>query len=252
MSRTSDRDKPLADPSISSSMSCARLSVKPLTIHAQAEAEVLMAVAYYEGRRKGLGSAFRQEFEKALIRIQSTPEAWLVVDDQGTWKHRFRRFPYTIYYAFRPRERTFLFPLVVSVRLFAERVFAEYPNDREAVIVNCLLTVAWNKIMTQKRKAQACMGWWDRELAKVDRGIVLSRVNHSKAGIAFFRALANNAASSGEASSAKDCGGWTAHGSRSRVDRRSRPRLKVWSRERNPPTTAALPRRTRQSAAWLV
>ena len=39
-----------------------------------------------------------------------------------------------------------------------------------------------------------------------------------KGGIAFFGALANNAASSGEASSAKDCGGWTAHGSRSRVD----------------------------------
>ena len=41
---------------------------------------------------------------------------------------------------------------------------------------------------------------------------------HIKAGIAFFWALANNAASSGEASSAKECGGWTAHGSRSRVD----------------------------------
>jgi hypothetical protein len=32
-----------------------------------------------------------------------------------------------------------------------------------------------------------------------------------KSGIAFFRGLANNAASSGKASSAKECGGWTAH-----------------------------------------
>jgi hypothetical protein len=47
--------------------------VKPLTIHAQAEAEVLMAIAYYEGQRKGLGRAFRQEFEKAIVRVQRTP-----------------------------------------------------------------------------------------------------------------------------------------------------------------------------------
>ena len=40
----------------------------------------------------------------------------------------------------------------------------------------------------------------------------------TQSGIAFFRALAKNAASSGKASSAKDCGGWTAYGSRSRVD----------------------------------
>ena len=48
--------------------------------------------------------------------------------------------------------------------------------------------------------------------------VSLSSVNRAKAGIAFFGALANNAASSGEASSAKECGGWTAHGSWSRVD----------------------------------
>lgn len=67
-------------------------------IHAQAEAEVLIAIAYYEGQRKGLGGAFRKEFEKALVRVQRTPQAWVLVDDQGTRKHLFRRFPYTIYF----------------------------------------------------------------------------------------------------------------------------------------------------------
>ena len=46
-----------------------------------------------------------------------------------------------------------------------------------------------------------------------------------KSGIAFFRALANNAASSGEASSAKECGGWKAHGSRAAHDRAAAERI---------------------------
>jgi hypothetical protein len=44
------------------------------------------------------------------------------------------------------------------------------------------------------------------------------RVGNASGDLAFFPALANNAASSGEASRAKDRGGWTAQGSRSRVD----------------------------------
>jgi toxin ParE1/3/4 len=72
--------------------------VKRFSIHAQAEAEVRMAVAYYEGQRRGLGRAFRQEFEKAIARIQRSPQAWSLVDDQGTRKHLLKRFPYTLYY----------------------------------------------------------------------------------------------------------------------------------------------------------
>jgi hypothetical protein len=71
--------------------------VKPLTIHAQAEAEVRIAIAYYDGQRKGLGSAFCQELEKAFDRIQRMPQAWAVIDSQGTRKHRLGCFPYTIY-----------------------------------------------------------------------------------------------------------------------------------------------------------
>jgi hypothetical protein len=55
-------------------------------------------------------------------------------------------------------------------------------------------------------------------VVRVPRDTVRAWALYTKAGIAFCRALADNAASSGEASSAKDCGGWTTHGSRSRVD----------------------------------
>ena len=52
--------------------------MKPLTIHAQAEAEVLMAVAYYEGQRKGLGRAFRQESRKPSSAFKARPRrGWL-------------------------------------------------------------------------------------------------------------------------------------------------------------------------------
>jgi toxin ParE1/3/4 len=72
--------------------------VKPLVIHAEAEAEVQAAVIYYEARREGLGREFLQEFESAAERIRRAPQAFGLVDDQGTRKHRFHRFPYTLYY----------------------------------------------------------------------------------------------------------------------------------------------------------
>jgi toxin ParE1/3/4 len=67
-------------------------------IHAEAEAEVRAAIAYYQGQREGLGREFRREFEATLERLRRTPEAFVSIDDRGTRKHRFRRFPYTIYY----------------------------------------------------------------------------------------------------------------------------------------------------------
>jgi toxin ParE1/3/4 len=72
--------------------------VKPLVIHTETEAEVRAAVAYYEGQREGLGRDFLQEFESAVARIRRVPQVFGLVDDQGTRKHRFHRFPYTIYY----------------------------------------------------------------------------------------------------------------------------------------------------------
>jgi toxin ParE1/3/4 len=72
--------------------------VKPLTIHAEAEAEVEEAITYYEDRRPSLGGEFRVDLEATLNRIRQWPGAPPPIDDQGTRKQRFRRFPYTIYY----------------------------------------------------------------------------------------------------------------------------------------------------------
>ncbi len=72
--------------------------MKPLTIHAGAEAEADEAIAFYEKRRDGLGREFRQDLEDTFRRVRQMPGAFAVVDDRGTRKLRFRRFPYTIYY----------------------------------------------------------------------------------------------------------------------------------------------------------
>ena len=76
--------------------------------------------------------------------------------------------------------------------------------------------ISLGSLVLEQRFGRSCgyggLGW------RGDRSVDLPCGRDPKAGIAFFWALANNAASSGEASSAKDCGGWTAHGSRSRVD----------------------------------
>jgi toxin ParE1/3/4 len=72
--------------------------LKPFLIHAEAEAELLTAVAHYETQLENLGGDFRGEFEAVLERIQSSPQTFKAIDDQGTRKVRLRRFPYTIYY----------------------------------------------------------------------------------------------------------------------------------------------------------
>lgn len=72
--------------------------MKPAWIHAEAEAEIKVAIAFYEDRRKGLGREFRQELESTINRIRRMPDLHATVDDRGTRKYRLRRFPYTIYY----------------------------------------------------------------------------------------------------------------------------------------------------------
>jgi toxin ParE1/3/4 len=72
--------------------------LKPFLIHAEAEAEILTAVAHYETQLENLGGDFRRELEAVLERIQSSPQTFKAIDDQGTRKVRLRRFPYAIYY----------------------------------------------------------------------------------------------------------------------------------------------------------
>jgi toxin ParE1/3/4 len=73
--------------------------VKPVIFHAEAEAEVRAAAAYYEGRRAGLGDEFLAEIEAMVQRIRQNPKAFTVYDAEGTRKCIVRRFPYTIFYA---------------------------------------------------------------------------------------------------------------------------------------------------------
>lgn len=40
--------------------------MKPAVLHADAEDELQEALAYYEGKRAGLGGEFRREFEAAV------------------------------------------------------------------------------------------------------------------------------------------------------------------------------------------
>ncbi len=70
----------------------------PFTIHRLAEEEVRKAAEYYENLREGLGREFRIAFEETLDRLRRNPGMPPPLDEQGTRKLRFRRFPYTIYY----------------------------------------------------------------------------------------------------------------------------------------------------------
>lgn len=72
--------------------------MKPLVFNPLAEAEVDEALAYYESQRPGLGAEFREDLQETLSRIRQSPGATTTIDDQGTRKVRFRRFPYTAYY----------------------------------------------------------------------------------------------------------------------------------------------------------
>ena len=73
--------------------------MKPLTIHAEAQAEVQTAIAYYDSQREGLGLEFLLELERVFQKIQDMPRSAASLDKRGTRKRLLRRFPYTVYYA---------------------------------------------------------------------------------------------------------------------------------------------------------
>ena len=72
--------------------------MKPVTLHADAEAELREALDYYEGQRAGLGGEFRQGFEAALQRVRDNPRAYATEDDAGVRYCPLRRFPFTLVY----------------------------------------------------------------------------------------------------------------------------------------------------------
>jgi toxin ParE1/3/4 len=72
--------------------------VRPFAIHADAEAELREALAYYEQQRTGLGREFRAEFEAALNRVRQNPLAYAAEDESGVRFCPFHRFSYTLVY----------------------------------------------------------------------------------------------------------------------------------------------------------
>jgi toxin ParE1/3/4 len=69
----------------------------PLVFRREAEAEVLDAYFYYQQARSGLGKAFVEAVESAVVRIERTPLLHpRVLDDMR--RSLLRRFPYAVYY----------------------------------------------------------------------------------------------------------------------------------------------------------
>jgi plasmid stabilization system protein ParE len=74
-----------------------------LTYHPDAEAELVEAARFYEGRVPGLGARFLREFDAAIASIQEAPERWRTVEEDIR-RYLMHRFPYGIYYRVRGDE----------------------------------------------------------------------------------------------------------------------------------------------------
>ena len=72
--------------------------MKPFTIHAEAEAELREALAWYERQSAGLGGQFRAAFEAGLDRVRDNPQMYADEDRTGVRMCPLGRFPYLIVY----------------------------------------------------------------------------------------------------------------------------------------------------------
>jgi plasmid stabilization system protein ParE len=68
-----------------------------VTYHPGAEADLIDAARFYDGRVPGLGDRFLAEFDAAVATIGKAPERWRVVE-RDLRRYTMRRFPYAIYY----------------------------------------------------------------------------------------------------------------------------------------------------------
>lgn len=65
--------------------------------HPEAEAELVEAVQFYEGRVAKLGAEFLIGAERAIQTIQDAPERWQIVE-ADVRRYLMPRFPSSIYY----------------------------------------------------------------------------------------------------------------------------------------------------------
>lgn len=62
--------------------------------------ELAEAIAYYDARQEGLGSAFSEEIKRTIERILRYPEAWFKLSER-TRRCRVNKFPYGVIYQMR-------------------------------------------------------------------------------------------------------------------------------------------------------
>jgi toxin ParE1/3/4 len=66
--------------------------------HPDAEAELIEAASYYEGRVSGLGGRFLQAFDAAIDTILYDPVEWPILEEDIR-RYLLKRFPYGVLYS---------------------------------------------------------------------------------------------------------------------------------------------------------
>jgi len=89
-----------------------------LTYHPEAEAELVEAARYDEGRSPGLGDRFLQEFDGTVAAILAAPRLWPVVESDLRCR-AMEHFPFGIY------DRV----LASELRILAVKHHSRYPDD---------------------------------------------------------------------------------------------------------------------------
>jgi toxin ParE1/3/4 len=72
--------------------------MKPLVIDAEAEAELVEAIAWYQKRRQDLGLELHDEVLATLNRIRQSPGRGWKHGDDGHRVMKVNRFPYLVFY----------------------------------------------------------------------------------------------------------------------------------------------------------
>lgn len=76
--------------------------MKAISLHDEAEAELVWIATYYNREEPGLGFDFLEEFDRAVQLPRGNPKAGPDVYN-GVRRLTMRRFPYSIYYVEEPR-----------------------------------------------------------------------------------------------------------------------------------------------------
>ena len=72
--------------------------MKPARFHPEAEAELIAAIAFYQGRRDGLGIDLQDEVERTVEQIRRNPEMFPERGAPSLRKCPIQRFPYNVFY----------------------------------------------------------------------------------------------------------------------------------------------------------